>query len=300
MFGSLVIVFPTYHEGGALFLRHHGHQWIIDPGQELTGGRLDRPSVTYVAFLNDDIEQEVAPVTSGHRVTLTYDLYYDDDGGPVSEKEDTPAPEHSIPPKPPNQDRFREAFKALLENPEFMAEGGTLAFGLRHGYPIERAYLDDLYNVLKGIDAVLFQSTRALGFEPALHMYYEDSYDGRPTGAEGVIINRVFHFETVYHGDEYLPCEIILADGGISVQEGDGIYRDPDSDSEQFKNPEPIEWVTPITTYSRQEGEYTSHEDTWKTLSAYGDLCMIVRIGKVGDRLAYPTVAEVEKAHESG
>ena len=26
MFGSLVVVFPTPHEGGALFLRHHGHE----------------------------------------------------------------------------------------------------------------------------------------------------------------------------------------------------------------------------------------------------------------------------------
>jgi len=56
MFGSLLIVFPTYHEGGALFLRRHGHEWIFDPG--LADGCLDRPSIGYVAFL-DDIEQQV-------------------------------------------------------------------------------------------------------------------------------------------------------------------------------------------------------------------------------------------------
>jgi hypothetical protein len=28
MFGSLVVVFPTPHEGGALSLRHRGHEWI--------------------------------------------------------------------------------------------------------------------------------------------------------------------------------------------------------------------------------------------------------------------------------
>jgi hypothetical protein len=86
MFGSLMIVFPTHHEGGALLLRHHGHEWIFDSSQALVGGRSDQPSIGYVAYLND-IEHEVAPVTSGHRVTLTYNLYFDDDGGPVSEKD---------------------------------------------------------------------------------------------------------------------------------------------------------------------------------------------------------------------
>ena len=126
MFGSLLIVFPTRHEGGALLLRHRGHEWVSGPGQVLASGGLDRPSIGYVAFLNDT-EQNVTPVTSGHRVTLTYNLYFDgdddDDGGPVSAKD--AASGRLIPHKPPNQDGFREAFKALLENPEFMAEGGT-------------------------------------------------------------------------------------------------------------------------------------------------------------------------------
>jgi hypothetical protein len=44
-----------------------------------------------------------------------------------------------------------------------MAEGGTLAFGLRH-----------VYNSLKGSDAVVYQSVRALGFEPVFYVYYDD------------------------------------------------------------------------------------------------------------------------------
>ena len=30
MFGSLVVVFPTRHEGGALQLRHKGQEWTFD------------------------------------------------------------------------------------------------------------------------------------------------------------------------------------------------------------------------------------------------------------------------------
>jgi hypothetical protein len=77
MFGSLVVVFPTPHEGGALFLRHHGHEWIFDSAKALAA--VEQPTIGYVAFFSD-VEHEVAPVTSGHRITLTYNLYFDDGG----------------------------------------------------------------------------------------------------------------------------------------------------------------------------------------------------------------------------
>ena len=113
-----------------------------------------------MAFFGD-IEHEIAPVTSGHRITLTYNLYFDD-GGPVSGNDAVTG--DLIPPQPPNQEGFRETFKALLENPEFMADGGTLAFGLRHVYRIKKSP-NHVYDVLKGSDAV-YQSVRALGFDP--------------------------------------------------------------------------------------------------------------------------------------
>ena len=65
---------------------------------------------------------------------MTYNLYFDD-GGPVSPND--AVSEHLISPILPNQDRFRDAFAALLGNPEFLADGGTLVFGLRHVYPIK-------------------------------------------------------------------------------------------------------------------------------------------------------------------
>ena len=105
-----------------------------------------------MAFFSD-IEHEVAPVTSGHRITLTYNLYLDD-GGPVSGNDAVSG--DLIPPQPPNQEGFCETFKTLLGNPEFMADGGTLAFGLRHVYLIIKESLEHVYNVLKGSDAVVY------------------------------------------------------------------------------------------------------------------------------------------------
>jgi hypothetical protein len=67
--------------------------------------------------------------------------------------------------------------------------------------------------------------------------------------------------------------------GGILVRQGDGVmYGDP-----HFKDPEPVEWITPMTAYNRQESAFASHRNK----------C----IRKTGDRLAYPTVAQVIRAY---
>jgi hypothetical protein len=293
MFGSLVIVFPTHHEGGALFLRRRGHEWIFNPGQALAGGASDRPSIYYVAFLND-IEHDVALVTSGHCVTLTYNLYFDDDGGHVPGKD--VSPELLNPPNPPNQDGFRKAFNALLENPEFMAEGGTLAFGLRHSYPFKYD-LKSIYDVLKGSDTVVYQCARALGFEPVLHMYYDQDFSLH----EGMIIDKVVGFGHAFldldEGDSL--HKFIQAEGGILVRQDGGkiYYDDTYSDLDYPTYPEPMEWVTPMTRYNRNEDIYATL-DKLRMNTVYGDACMIVRIGKAGERLVYPTVAQIEKAYE--
>ncbi|MGL9672095.1 hypothetical protein U9990_16025, partial [Lactiplantibacillus plantarum] len=56
MFGSLVIVFPTPHEGGALKLRAPGRkegetlEWTFDSSALLA--KQDKPSIAYVAFFS--------------------------------------------------------------------------------------------------------------------------------------------------------------------------------------------------------------------------------------------------------
>ena len=272
MFGSLVVVFPTPHEGGALSLRHHGQEWIFDSAKALAA--VDKPTIGYVAFFSD-IEHEVAPVTSGHRITLTYNLYFKDDSGSVSEKDAVP--------QLPNQERFRKAFQALLENPEFMADGGTLAFGLRHVYPIKKS-LKHVYNVLKGSDAVVYDGMRALGFDPVLYVYYEDDYE------QGATVDELMDFGAY---DDETILEIVQAEDGIPVREEGGKMKDGFG----FKDPELIAWATPLTTYNQQEGAYATYGNEAVVNWVYGEICMIVRIGKAGDRLAFPTANQVKNAY---
>ena len=48
MIGSLVIIFPTPHEGGTLILRHDGEEYTFDSGLEFS--QVKKPSVGFVAF----------------------------------------------------------------------------------------------------------------------------------------------------------------------------------------------------------------------------------------------------------
>lgn len=67
--GSLVVCLPSVHNGGQLVLRHQGREQVFD----WSGGK-GRNTIQWAAFYSD-CEHEVLEVTSGHRVTLTYNLY---------------------------------------------------------------------------------------------------------------------------------------------------------------------------------------------------------------------------------
>lgn len=71
MFGSLVVCLPTQFSGGELVTRHHGHtvkfDWSSPPDNP-------RKTASWAVFFSD-VEHEVLPVSHGHRITLTYNLY---------------------------------------------------------------------------------------------------------------------------------------------------------------------------------------------------------------------------------
>jgi hypothetical protein len=75
-----MIIFPTPHDCGILSLRSRNYEQSFDPSRKIAAA-AHPPPIGYVVLLKD-IEHEVAPIISGHRVTLTYDLYTEaDDNG---------------------------------------------------------------------------------------------------------------------------------------------------------------------------------------------------------------------------
>jgi hypothetical protein len=133
---------------------------------------------------------------------------------------------------------------------------------------------------------------RALGFEPVLYVYYEQ--DAYRDILHGTMVDKLVDFEDVY-GDESV-LDIVRGQGGIPVRrDGEKLPKGCRLPVED-RDFELVVWVTPLTTYNRQEGTFASHGNEPALSWAYGDICMVVRIGKANDRLAYPTAAQVKEA----
>ncbi|KAI0061741.1 hypothetical protein BV25DRAFT_1838889 [Artomyces pyxidatus] len=256
MFGSLVLVFPTPHDGGSLLLRARGEEWAFDSAKALA--EAPAPSIGFVAFFSD-VEHEVSHVTNGHRVTLTFNLYL------------TSKPAKSISHVvPANELLFKSEFQKLLDSPTFLPNGGALGFGLRHAYPVKQP-LEPLYNLLKGSDAVVLRISRELSLEAVLYLVYTskpvESWQGWCTGMLGHVLD-VDGFREGENLEQMLQQE-----GGIILRRGHTDRAD-----------EHVEWVTKRTSLSRDKQTYLAHGNEPSLEYAYGDVSLVVRIGKYGDR----------------
>ncbi|KIK19542.1 hypothetical protein PISMIDRAFT_107364 [Pisolithus microcarpus 441] len=163
MFGSLVVVFPTPHQGGEFVLRQDDHEWVVDFAKMISDS-AEKPCVGYIAFFSD-VEHEVRIVTAGHRVTLTYNLYF------IPEKQAIPV----ISSPAPYEQRLRELLHTLLTNPDLLPEGGYLGFGLRHQYPVQtHMKVKRLQKCLKGNDATLARVLSTLGITWDVRVFYDN------------------------------------------------------------------------------------------------------------------------------
>ena len=118
--------------------------------------RLDheRADIQWAAFFSD-VEHEIFPVTAGHCVTLTYNLYHID--------QISPAPTADV-----TTSEIYLNLKAALAHPHFLRDGGTLGFPLQHNYVLEKfdyATVEELLLLLKGSDHLLLLAARALSLE---------------------------------------------------------------------------------------------------------------------------------------
>jgi hypothetical protein len=134
----------------------------------------------------------------------------------------------------------------------------------------------------------VYQSVRALGFEPVLYLYY------RYSDNKGMIVDKVIDLEYSIEEEGDDVFGMVFRNGGIFVAQG---CAEALSDS-GYGMPERLEWVTPMTEFNCQKQAYAAHRNDFSLSWGYGHVCLVVRIGKVGERLAYPTVAELEKAHQ--
>jgi hypothetical protein len=249
MFGSLVIVFPTEHEGGALVLRHGEREWTFDSATEVKN-HTD-PSFAYIAFYSD-VEHEVAPVTSGYRVTLTYNLYF------VSGS-DTPSGS-LLPIASDAELAFKAALSALLSDGTFMDKGGYLGFGLRHEYPINPTTdLANLIKYLKGSDAVIQRACTELSLSTSLRVIYKDD------DLFFVMVDHVADFSTYGEIDSNIGEMLIERKGGQRVNVTGPVargrqryhgFRDDRADTDPSVE---VVWVTDLTKFTYAKTPYVAY-----------------------------------------
>ncbi|KAI0738849.1 hypothetical protein C8Q80DRAFT_1112915 [Daedaleopsis nitida] len=296
-FGSLVIVFPTVHEGGELKIRHTGSEHTEENGNNPSLTRREwtfdskalladctEPSIAYVAFFSD-VEHEVLPVTSGYRVTITYNLYWSEASRSASTGSPTVPPQLST-----TEETFRSTLRALLEDPTFLPEGGHLMFGLSHKYPLSstkrrteeaaRKALRMVGTRLKGNDGVVLKVMQELSLPASLKTLYHmhDEYKKVPVACDYLIpLEEVNRVETPI--DETLS----KAWGGVLLSR-------PAHYIEGHSPPilPNVQWVTIAPRSTHLKTTFMAYGNEAAVGVIYWQLYLLVRVGPPGDRSGEP------------
>lgn len=174
MVATLVIAFPSAHEGGELVVRHEGQEVTVDFGPD------SRFQTQFAAFYAD-CEHEIRPVTAGFRLALVYNMTL------VQSKQTIAAP---------TSGEHIAAMARILE--EWKVEGGTTAgTELGRRTPKLAVLLDHEYtqaglefDALKGVDrakaGVLFAAARQAGCDASLALVTQwVSGSAEPSGDYG-------------------------------------------------------------------------------------------------------------------
>lgn len=268
MFASLVITFPTAHQGGRLVLRHDDSEWSVDPAKVISS--QISPTLSYTAFYSD-VEHEVALVESGHRVTLTYNLYLDD-----KEPRSLPPP---VAVNSQHYAHFKNVFSDLLADPTFLPNGGLLGFGLRFMYPVipGATKLEDLLSTLKGSDAIVKKVCDELSLRISLKAIHT-------TDNEEPILT--FMLEAVpdmtdWTLDTYLSsiCHDEPFNGKVIYPAGEPIPLRYDDTPVPKDLAREIVWVTTPTPFSKFKSLYLAYGNEAEVDYMYCNLCLVVDIG---------------------
>lgn len=287
MFGSLVVVFPTRHEGGALQLHHKGQEWTFDSASITSTQNV--PSIAYVAFYGD-VEHEVSMVTSGYRVTLTYNLYFDDD------TTSNPSPSYHSWMKE-DELALRTSLSALLNHRDLLPDGGYLGFGLEFMYPVARGTIQGLINSLKGSDAMIKLVLSQLNFQPQVKIIYEDNEDSYPEGemyADQLPLKRP---HIMLDDEDELPdwgtedpfrVSLPEANHGIVICGADEVGEYPNYGRGVIRAKKVL-WVTPQTTFNSLKSPYVAYGNEASLGFSYGNVCLVAEVLPSGKRVKCTT-----------
>ncbi|KAF8336032.1 hypothetical protein F5887DRAFT_988340 [Amanita rubescens] len=269
MFGSLVVFFPTSYEGGSLIMRRNGEKWSFDAAKELA--ECEEPHIAYVAIYSD-VEHEVSTVTSGYRVTVTYNLYFDDE---VS------APTFSAP-LSPGATKFRDKLETLLLDSTFLPNGGLLGFDMEHYYPVQNdtsTYVDlrHVGQCLKGTDAEIMAIANYLSLHVSVRgLVTFDEEDGTLLAIE----NEIPAFNAFGFSDDGENAPGYLISEGAKVVEV--------SKYDDHRRHMHVNWVTRPSKLNQKSKMYAYYGNGAQAAYSYNSFCLFVEVGMPGQRSLRP------------
>jgi hypothetical protein len=272
MFGSLVIFYPTQHQGGALIMRQlqNDEEWSFNSSKILSESQ--EPRIGYAAFYSD-IEHEVEKVTAGFRVTITYNLYFDDSL-------------ESLPPAlSPDASAFKTALKSLLDDDDFLPFGGHLAFGLQYSYPLPariikaRKSLESVVKHLKGSDAEIMQVAQELSLQASLWTLIKNRYH-------------------LYICEGSLPCYdagyFESPDLGSWLADKHGAKNINENSGETYLK---VHWITKPSRVNQEKRAFMTYGNEPQLDYSYHSICVVLRIGEPGSRTEYESSDDAEAGY---
>jgi hypothetical protein len=219
MFGSLVIAYPTPHAGGALRFSKGDKTWSLDSATMLAEQR--EPAIAYAVFFSDT-EHEVLPVTSGHRITITYNLYLAPGLG--EEDESAASAGSAIAAEVKNDEAtLGSMLQGLLDDAAFLPKGGLMGFGLKYQYAVADRTTGSFADVggrLKGVDAAVVRACARLGLATQIKALAQaDAHDS------GWLLDDVPQLNYCYNEEHDAYIENDLSDGilvrAVDYEEGE-------------------------------------------------------------------------------
>ncbi|KAM6502152.1 hypothetical protein JOM56_002129 [Amanita muscaria] len=260
MFGSLVIFYPTKHEGGTLVLRKNNKEWSFDSSKVLADDQEHQ--VGYVA-LYSDVEHEVLPVTSGHRISITYNLYFDH-----TLASSLPIPLSSA----LMANTFKSTLEELLRDSSFLSHGGYLGVALEYAYPSHTSAgrdLSTLERCLKGVDADVMKSCKDLGLETSLWTIIDWESSEQKLACKGIVPK----YQSGTFGD------------------GDDLHRwlFDNFDAKELRTTNydsgiHVAWVKPLPEDRWDKQTFIGYGNEYHPDYAYYTVCLLVQVGKPGER----------------
>ncbi|KAG8913486.1 hypothetical protein FRC00_002310 [Tulasnella sp. 408] len=169
--GTLLFGLPTPFSGGELILSGMSEPESESGNVTIDWSKLSPSSVPTLSlpwvFFYSDVEHEILPVASGHRLTVAYDVFTTD------------TVRYRIPGGPDKiETRSNKLFNALndgMKDEQFLSQGGKLAFALTYQYPakeMEVAKDVSFDAILKGNDYLLFHTFKTLLLTPEFRAVY--------------------------------------------------------------------------------------------------------------------------------